>query len=321
MTQTDKIKLGISSCLLGAAVRFDAGHKRNTYITDTLGQYFDFQPICPEAEAGLGIPRPPIHLQQVNGQVRVVDVKNNDIDRTEQLQRCSQQLMAQLDQALCGYILKKDSPSCGMERVKVYGECGKQAPAERIGTGIFAAQLKQQCPNLPLEEEGRLVDPILRENFIQRVYVYHRWKHLLTQGLTAQDLVDFHTRHKYIIMAHDQDALRQLGHLVAQAGCCDLANLQQQYISLLMQTLSKRATRGRHANVLQHLVGHLRDKLDQGDREELLATIAHYQQGYVPLIVPITLIKHHFRRHPDPYILQQHYLNPHPGELMLRNQV
>ncbi len=316
-TIVKKIKVGISSCLLGERVRFDAGHKRNAYITDTLGLYFDFFPLCPEAAAGMGIPRPPIHLQQLQGKTRAIHVQHPELDVTEPLQTIAQRMLSTLPEDLCAYILKKDSPSCGMERVKVYSEHGKHAPAERIGTGIFAAALKEHYPHLPLEEEGRLGDPVLRENFIQRVYVYHRWKQLLLTGFSAQAFIDFHARHKYIIMAHDQTGLRQLGQIVAQTGTADLNMLRQQYLQLLMQLLSKRASRGQHTNVLQHLLGYLRKDLDKDDREELLATIAEYQRGYVPLIVPITLLKHHFRRHPNPYILQQHYLNPHPSELMI----
>ncbi len=320
--QTVKIRLGISSCLLGNKVRFDGGHKHNDYITATLGQYFEFVPFCPETEAGLGIPRPPIHLVKQAGVIRLLNVRDHQLDVTATLTASSGQIAERLDgEGLCGFILKKDSPSCGMERVKTYIADTPNAPPERSGTGIFAASIKQRHPNLPLEEEGRLCDPVLRENFITRDCIYPRWLDLLGSGLTASKLVAFHADHKYILMAHHQDGLRELGQLVAQAGNGDLTTLQQEYINRLMQVVAHKASRGQHANVLSHLMGYLHDQIDRADREELTETIRHYQQGYLPLIVPITLLKHHFRRHPHPYIDRQHYLTPHPGELMLRNEV
>ncbi len=317
----NKIKVGISSCLLGQTVRYDGGHKRDAWITQTLGQYFEFLPLCPEVGAGLGIPRPTMHLVRQNTKLRAVNIKDENIDNTDVIVNFGHQVAPQLTQ-LCGYILKKNSPSCGMERVKVYANNGEHRPPERNGVGIFAAYLRQYFPLLPLEEEGRLCDPVLRENFIERVFVYQRWQTLEKQGLKPADLVNFHADHKYIFMAHDQINARELGHLVAQAGNdTDFAQLTMQYIQQVMHTLEKVVTRGQHTNVLMHLTGYLKPHLDKLDREELLETIHAYRLGYVPLIVPITLIKHHFRRYPQPYIQRQHYLNPHPSELMLRNAV
>ena len=322
MSTNNKPVLGISSCLLGNSVRFDSGHKHNAYITDTLGEYFDFVPICPEMSAGLGVPRPPIHLVKRAEGIRLLNVKNHAVDVTEQLTTASQTLLADPNLAnLSGFILKKDSPSCGMERVKVYQEQATGHPPERSGIGVFAAALQAQYPNLPLEEEGRLCDPILRENFVGRVFVYQRWQTLLQTPLTANALIQFHSDHKYLIMAHDQTGLRELGQLVAQAGTTDLAVLQAQYIQKLMQVLAKRASRGQQGNVLSHLIGYLPEHLDRDDRDELVETIRYYQQGYVPLIVPITLLRHHFRKHSHPYIERQYYLKPHPGELMLLNSI
>lgn len=322
MTQAHKPQLGISSCLLGNAVRFDSGHKHNAYITQSLGEYFEFVPVCPEVAAGLGIPRPPIHLVKQQGEIRLLHVKNHQVDVTAALQAASDHLLAEPKLAqLSGFILKKDSPSCGMERVKVYPEFATGQAPERSGIGLFAASLQKTFPNLPVEEEGRLCDPILRENFIGRVFVYQRWQTLLQATLTAHTLLQFHADHKYLIMAHDQAGLRSLGQLLAQAGKVDLSQLHAQYIQTLMQILSKCASRGQQANVLTHLLGYLSTHLEREDKAELVEMITQYQQGYLPLIVPITLLKHHFRKHPHPYIERQYYLKPHPSELMLLNSI
>lgn len=321
MQRYDRIKIGISSCLLGHEVRYDGGHKRDGYITGTLGLYFDFVPLCPEVGAGLGVPRPTMHLVRRAGEIRAVNIKQPEIDHTEALAGFLDKVRLQL-QGIHGYILKKNSPSCGMERVKVYSPDKGHVPPERDGAGIFASRLQAAFPLLPVEEEGRLCDPVLRENFIGRVFVYHRWQQLQAAGIKPADLVDFHSDHKYILMAHDQDIARELGQMVAQVGSADnLAALADAYIHRMMTALEKRVSRGQHANVLMHLMGYLKNDLDGEDRQELLETIHQYRNGYLPLIVPVTLLKHHFRRHPQPYIERQHYLNPHPGELMLRNQL
>lgn len=323
MSQAECIKIGISSCLIGQTVRYDGSHKRDAYITQTLGQYFAFVPFCPEVSIGLGVPRPTIRLirQDAAAPIQAVNVKDASVDHTAALSTVIERVIPQLQQ-VCGYILKKSSPSCGMERVKVYHLTKPNLPPERDGVGLFAHSLKQQFPLLPIEEEGRLCDPVLRENFIERVFVYHRWQRLLQTGLTPGELVKFHADHKYILMAHDQEMARELGQMIAQVGVVqDLLPLADAYSRLLMTVLEKRVTRGRHANVLMHLMGYLKPHLDGMDREELLDTIHHYREGYVPLVVPLTLLKHYFRRHPQPYIERQHYLNPHPAELMLRNQL
>lgn len=321
MQHDERIKIGISACLVGQEVRYDGGHKRDGYITGTLGLYFDFVPLCPEVGAGLGVPRPTMHLVRQQGALRAVNIKDASIDHTEALERYTGAVIPQLA-GVSGYILKKNSPSCGMERVKVYPLEKQNLPPERDGVGIFARTLRERFPLLPLEEEGRLCDPVLRENFIERVFVYQRWQQLLASGMKPADLVTFHAEHKYILMAHDQDIARELGQMVAQAGATeDFSSLANAYICLMMTALEKRVSRGQHANVLMHLMGYLKSCIDAEDRQEMLETIHQYRHGYVPLIVPITLLKHHFRRHPLPYIERQHYLNPHPGELMLRNQL
>lgn len=310
----NKIPIGISSCLLGQNVRYDGGHKRDAYITGTLGEYFDFRSFCPEVEIGLGTPRPPIHLTRVNGEVRCVGVKDPEIDVTERLRHHAGQLMDQ-HADLCGYILKKDSPSCCMERVKVYAD---NLP-RRDGVGIYAEAMMRHNPLLPVEDEGRLGDAGLRENFIQRVYVLYRWKLMVAEGLTARSLASFHARHKLIIMSHGD--YRELGQLVASANQDNIRQVADQYSLLLMTLLRKVAGRGQHVNVLQHIQGYLKKELSADDKAELCEIIERYRQGEVPLIVPLTLLKHHFRKSPDPYIDESYYMSPYPQELRLINQL
>jgi uncharacterized protein YbgA (DUF1722 family)/uncharacterized protein YbbK (DUF523 family) len=309
-----KIPIGISSCLLGHNVRYDGSHKRDAYITGTLSEYFDFRPFCPEVEIGLGAPRPTIHLVKVNGEIRCIGVKNPEIDVTERLRDHAGQLTAQHTD-LCGYILKKDSPSCGMERVKVYAD---NIP-RRDGVGIYAETMMRNNPLLPVEEEGRLGDAGLRENFIQRVYVLYRWKLMLAEGLTVRNLTRFHARHKLIIMSHGD--YRELGQLLAGAAQDNIEQVADRYILLLMTVLRKVASRGNHVNVLQHIQGYLKKELSADDKAELCEIIERYRQGELPLIVPLTLLKHHFRKSPDPYIDESYYLSPYPQELRLINQL
>ena len=311
-----RIRIGISSCLLGQAVRFDGGHKHNGYITETLGQFFDFVPYCPEVAIGLGVPRPPTRLVKSAHGPRARGVKDASLDVTDKLVAYAGKVAPKLHE-LSGYILKKGSPSCGMERVQVYGP---QARPVATSPGLYAGTLMAQWPELPFEEEGRLMDPVLRENFVERVFVYHRWQQLTAQRLTARALVEFHTRHKFIVLAHDEKRYRELGRLVATAGRRGLAGPGRRYIQLLMQALKKPATRTRHANVLQHLSGFIKQHLDVADKRELQVLIDSYRRGRVPLVVPITLLRHYLRRFPEPYVSAQYYLAPHPDELMLRNQ-
>lgn len=316
-TSAPRIRIGVSSCLLGEEVRYDGGHKRNGYLCESLARHFEFVPFCPEVAIGLGIPRPPIRLESRDDQVRAVGVRDPSLDVSEPLRDYGQAVAAR-NQDLSGYIFKKGSPSCGLERVKVYG--AKGMPSGK-GRGLYAQALTQHLPLLPVEEEGRLMDPVLRENFIERVFVYHRWQQLLADGFSAARLVDFHTRHKFSILAHDEQRYRELGRLVSRAGELDTDELAQTYGETLMAALGRRATRRRHANVLMHVMGYLKRHLDADDKAELLELIDNYRLGQVPLIVPITLLKHHLRRNPDPYIQQQVYLSPHPEELMLRNSL
>lgn len=311
-----KIPVGISSCLLGDEVRYDGGHKRNSYIERTLGQYFEFHRFCPEVASGMGIPRPSVQLRETEQGIRCVGVKDHNLDVTDQLMDCCRRQDAWLVE-LSGYILKKDSPSCGMERVRVYR---KDYP-NRNGTGLFAQHIKTHFPLLPLEEEGRLGDPGLRENFIQRVFVFERWRQLIERGLTPNELMIFHSRHKLIAMSHDQNLSRELGRIAASADHQTIGEIGNRYIAALMQCLQIVASRGNHVNVLQHIQGYLKKKLDSDDKRELSETIEKYRQGLLPLIVPVTLLRHHFRRQPDPFIERSYYMSPHPEELALLNDI
>ncbi len=308
------IRLGISSCLLGEQVRFDGGHKRDTFINEALGRFFEFIPVCPEVAIGLGIPRQPIRLVGNPAAPRAVGVRDPDLDVSDALGNYGMRMGRKLGD-ISGYIFKKGSPSCGMERVKVYqkGQPGKG------GTGLYARAFMDQQPLLPAEEEGRLGDPVLRENFIERVFAYRRWQELQARGLSAARLVDFHTIHKLNLMAHGTDHYRALGRIVAQAGAKALRQRGELYITGFMTALKHRATRKRHTNVLMHIMGYLKKSLDHDDKTELLDVIEAYRLCQVPLIVPITLLKHHFRHHPDAYMARQVYLNPYPPELILRN--
>jgi len=314
----EKLRIGISSCLLGDQVRFDGGHKRDAFIVDHLGPWVEFVPVCPEVAIGLGIPRQPIHLVNGENGIRVVGVRDPSLDVTEPLLDYGREMAGQLTD-LCGYILKSRSPSCGMERVKVYGAGG--GPGSKTGVGLYAKAFMEAHPTLPVEEEGRLGDPVLRENFIERIFTYARWQAMVRRGLSAAAIVDFHTRHKLCLLAHGEVAYRRMGRMVANAGKVPPRELADAYLRELMAVLTLRATRRRHANVLQHLAGYLKRALDSDDRTELGEVIDEYRLGRVPLIVPITLFRHHFRRHPDPYVEAQVYLHPHPPELMLRNLI
>jgi len=264
---------------------------------------------------GMGVPRDPIQLQHVGTEIHAVGVRDASVDVTTALQQCADEQQAWLA-TLCGYIFKQNSPSCGMERVRVY----HNAAPTRNGSGIFAARVMQHFPDLPIEEEGRLGDPVLRENFIQRVYVMYRWQALLKTGLSLHQLTRFHAQHKLIIMSRHQDYVRELGGMLADQPV-DIHQLSANYLHKLMVCLKEKATRANHVNVLQHIQGYLKKELDADDRSELTEVIEKYRIGEVPLIVPITLLKHHFRKSPDDYIDNSFYMNPYPSELCLLNHI
>ena len=311
------IRIGISACLLGEEVRFDGGHKRDQFLTTVLGPHVEFVPVCPEVEMGLGTPRETLRLVRHGRGLRMITTRTG-IDHTDGMNRWASKRLAALQQEdLSGYVLKKDSPSCGMERVKTYGDDGPQ----RNGRGLFAAVLLDRFPLLPVEEEGRLSDPTLRENYIERVFAYRRLKDLFCGRWTTGGVVAFHTAHKMSLLAHSTSAYTELGRLVARAAETPRAELRPAYESLFMRTLAIPATRARHTNVLQHMAGHFKKVLDDEARRELAETIDEYRRGMVPLVVPLTLIRHHVRRLKIFYLAGQVYLDPHPRELMLRNHV
>jgi len=312
-----RIPVGISSCLLGQAVRYDGGHKLDRYVTGELGRWFEYVPFCPEALAGLGIPRPPIRLVGDPAAPRAVRVGNESIDVTGTLDATAHRVVPELE-ALRGYIFKRGSPSCGMERVKVY-----QAPGHspRMGRGLFARAVMEAYPLLPCEEEGRLNDPSLRESFVERVFAFDRWRRAMDGGFTPGRLVEFHTRHKLLLLSHSEVHYRAAGRLVAEAGRGEPARLAEEYLRMFMEGMKRRATRRRHANVLQHLAGHLKRRIDSSDRQALASLVDEYRTGVVPLVVPIRLLRHHFRRAPDRYVEMQHYLEPCPDALGLRNHL
>jgi len=315
----EPIRIGVSTCLLGEKVRFDGGHKRDRFLTDTFGPWVTWVPVCPEVEMGLGTPREPLRLVRYEDGDRFVTVKTG-IDHTEGMRRYAAKRARELaSQELSGYILKKDSPSCGMTRVKVYPPGG--GPASRDGVGLFARALLERYPSLPVEEEGRLCDPRLRENFVERVFAYARLRRHFAGRWTVGSLVAFHTAHKLQLLSHSPEHHRRLGRLVAAAKGVPRQELRDRYETLFMETLSKIATARRHVNVLQHMVGYFKKELDSDSRRELLGLIEDYRQGLVPLVVPVTLVRHYVRRFRTAYLEGQTYLEPHPKELMLRNHV
>jgi uncharacterized protein YbgA (DUF1722 family)/uncharacterized protein YbbK (DUF523 family) len=311
------IRIGISSCLLGCKVRFDGGHKKDDFLVNTFGSWVRWAPVCPEVEVGMGTPRESIRLVRDGDAVRLVAPESGR-DWTEPMQAYSLRRVEELaDGDLSGYVLKKDSPSCGMERVNVYGD----GMPVKSGRGAFAEALLARFPDLPVEEEGRLCDPRLRDNFVERVFAYHRVKKLFAARWTVGALAAFHTAHKLQLMAHSPQVYTELGRLVAAAKGADRAELARTYTSSFMSGLKALATARRNTNVLLHIVGYFKKLLDAAARGELLAVIEDYRRGLVPLIVPMTLLRHHVRAHGVAYLAGQTYLDPHPKELMLRNHV
>jgi uncharacterized protein YbgA (DUF1722 family)/uncharacterized protein YbbK (DUF523 family) len=312
----DKIKIGISSCLLGEKVRYDAGHQLDRYITDTLGQYFEWVPVCPEVEYGLSIPREPMRLVGDPVAPRLITIRTG-IDHTEGMLKWAEEKLKKLEQEeLCGFIFKSRSPSSGIGGVKVYTPSGM--PSQR-GVGLFGGAFMNKFPLIPVIDDGRLHDPALRENFIERVFVYKRWQEFIKKGGHIRNLVVFHTEHKLLILSHSPKHFSILGQLIAKAKQYKREDINVKYISLLMESLRLIATVKKNTNVLQHIVGYFKNHLSSDDKKELLEVIENYHMGYIPLIVPIVLVKHYIRKFDEPYLQRQYYLNPHPMELMLRN--
>jgi uncharacterized protein YbgA (DUF1722 family)/uncharacterized protein YbbK (DUF523 family) len=313
-----KIKLGVSTCLLGENVRYDGGHKLDRFLTDTLGQYVEYVPVCPEVECGLPVPRESMHLEGDPESPRLVTSRTKQ-DMTERMIQWALERVVELEKEdFCGFIFKSDSPSSGMERVKVYNDKGM---AVKKGVGMFARIFMEHFPLLPVEDEGRLHDPGLRENFIERIFTLKRWREALTKKESRGIVVNFHTKHKLLILSHSPKLYQTMGKLVARAKELSLREFYQEYQILLMESLMLKTTSKKNANVLQHMMGYFKEQLSFDEKQELLEVIEVYRKAYTPLIVPITLIQHYVRKYNQPYLKQQVYLNPHPLELQLRNHV
>lgn len=319
---TNKIPVGISACLMGQPVRFNGGHKQSKFCKDTLSEYFDFRSVCPEVGIGMSTPRQAIRLVSASAndtEVRAVGSDDSDLDVTDDLEAYARRQAEKLSD-VCGFIFMQKSPSCGVYGVKRYLPNGYSQGSTQ---GIFARVFTEINPLIPVEEAGRLNDSALRENFMMRVFAFSEWKKFRQQPLTAGGLVSFHSRYKYLVMAHNAAAYKQLGKLVADLKAEPLATIAEQYISQLMAALRKPATRKLHSNTLMHLQGYLKSYITGADKRELSDCIDHYRRGIVPLVVPITLLKHHFNHHGDTlkYAREQAYFNPHPYELGLRNSI
>jgi uncharacterized protein YbgA (DUF1722 family)/uncharacterized protein YbbK (DUF523 family) len=315
---SDEIRIGISGCLLGERVRWNHDHKRDAFLVDTVGKFVKYVSVCPEMEVGMGTPREPVRLVARGGAIRMVEVKGGR-DHTDAMEAFAARRVKELAKLdLSGFILKKDSPSCGLERVRIYAENGI---ATKSGRGLFAQALTAALPQLPIEEEGRLNDPRLRENFFERVFAWRRLAGFFGGRWTVGGLVAFHAREKLLLLAHEPEGYRALGRLVAQAKGRPRGELESAYRVRFMEAMGRLATARRHVNALQHMAGYVSDELDVAGRAELCGAIADFGRGLVPLVVPMTLIKHHVRRLGVDYLAQQTYLDPHPKELMLRNHV
>ncbi len=311
------IKVGVSSCLLGEKVRYDGGHKQDHYITDTLGLFFKFVPVCPEVGCGLPVPREAMRLEGDPEKPRLVAIKTR-IDLTNQMQEYCGHMVRELEKEdLCGFIFKKNSPSSGLFRVRVYN---KGVPA-KSGRGLFADAVVKHFPLLPVEEEGRLYDMDIRENFIERVFAFRRWKDLLAESGNLGALVEFHTRHKLQLMAHSPQLYREMGKLVAEGKNIEQPRLRERYLELFMRALALHATAKKNTDVLMHIMGYFKKELTHGEKEELQEIIRQYHERLIPLIVPVTLLRHYVNKYDRQYLKKQLYLNPHPMELMLRNHV
>jgi len=316
MEMEDKIRIGVSACLLGQPVRFDGGHKHDRYLTNTLGEYLDFVPVCPEVESGFSIPRETLRLVGDPEAPRLVTSRTN-IDHTDRMTGWAEKRVRELEKEnLCGFIFKSDSPSSGLMRVKVYNPKGM---AEKKGVGLFARAFTRHFPLLPVEEEGRLNDPVLRETFIEQIFALKRWRETLALGQNMKNLVDFHTRHKLLMLSHSPANARLMGKLVADGRKTPIQTVYAQYENLLIETLRMKSTIKKNLNVLEHILGYFKNQLDPDEKQEMLEIFDRYRNAFVPLIVPVTLLNHYVRKSGEPYLKQQVYLNPHPIALKLRN--
>ncbi len=313
-----KIKIGVSACLLGQDVRWNGGHKRFRWLTDVLDPYVDWVPVCPEVEIGLGIPRETLRLVGDPESPRLVTTKTG-IDHTDRMQSWARKRLDELaSEDLCGFVFKSDSPSSGMIRVKVYG---KKGMPQKKGVGVFARAFMERFPLVPVEEDGRLNDPRIRENFIEQIFTLQRWRDTRARRSCVGNVVDFHSRNKLLLMAHNQEHARRLGRIVASGKGMDCGSLYAEYEREMLDALRLKTTVKKNANVLQHIMGYFKNDLSADEKRELLEVIDRYRRELVPLIVPVTLLNHYVRKYGQDYLAQQTYLNPHPVELKLRNHV
>ena len=316
---TERVKVLVSACLLGEKVRYDGGHKRDLFLNESLGPFVEWVRVCPEVDCGLPVPREAMRLVGDPKHPRLVTNKTG-IDHTERMERWAEARLEELSGLdLCGYICKKDSPSSGMERVKVYGT-GDGIPA-RTGAGVFTRMFMERFPRIPVEEEGRLTDPVLREMFIERVFCLRRFRDLFARPLSRGALVDFHTDHKMLLLSHDRGHYEEMGRLVAGAKSVPIETLYRNYGEIFMASLAHKATPKKCADVLMHMIGHFKNMLSSDEKQELLYIIDQYRRRLVPLVVPVTLVRHYVRKYGVAYLARQVFLNPHPVELMLRNHV
>ena len=313
-TVSDKPQIGVSACLAKKAVRFDGSFIANAFVNNECKQFFDIHTVCPEVEIGMSVPRPVIQLRNFDGEVRLVFSKNPETDLTNKMLSYAEQKFKTLPQ-LDGYIFKKDSPSCGVFKVAVKDD--KSGMRKRDGIGIFARAFKEKYPNVPVEDEGRLNDTGLRENFLERVYAHYRWRMIAQSQNPLRAFRDFHKNYKLILMAKNNVAYRKLGRLASSVKQDNFADVSEQYFSLFMQTMEKVPTQGHHINVMMHILGYLKNHLKKHEKAELLNWFETYRENRVPRITPISLLRHHFTNHENEYMAEQYYLSPFPEKLML----
>ncbi len=314
----EPVKIGVSTCLLGENVRYDGGHQLDRFVRDTLGRFVEYVPVCPEVECGLSIPREAMRLVGDAEDPKLLTQKTK-IDHTERMKSWAKKRLCELEKEdLCGFIFKKNSPSSGLFRVKVYNETGQPA---KSGTGIWARAFTEHFPLVPVEEDGRLNDPALRENFIEQIFAMKRWRDTLAKPKKVGAVVDFHTKHKLLLLSHSPVHYRSMGKLVAGAKKLSIDALYRQYETLLVEALRLKPTKKKHTNVLQHMMGYFKKDLTADEKQEILEILDDYKNELVPLIVPVTLFNHYVRKYGQPYLAQQVYLKPHPTELKLRNHV
>ncbi len=306
---TAPVQVAVSDCLLGSPVRYDGGHKRSALPHEELAGLFEFVGFCPEMAIGLGTPREPIRLVGRGTDCAALGVRS-ERDVTDLLDAEARRVAPAVGQ-LSGYIFMPNSPSCGLHRVKVFAASGRPEPS---GRGVYARALSELLPNLPMEEGERLFDPVVRENFVLRAFVYAHWQRLWVSQPRAAQLVEFHSRYKYLLMAHSVMHMTSAGRALSDlsGGADAIARAGQAYFRELMAGLAQTATRGGHANVLAHLQGYVKQALSLADRAELTQLIEDYRRGLQPLRVPLTLLRHHLKQHSSDYALQQIYLDPHP---------